>query len=310
MAKETLKVLMVEDSDTDARLLHEIIAETVGSGVELYRANSFWDARLALDNGTYEVMLLDLGLPDVEGTELVLRLQADAPSVPIVILTGRRSEQSAKETVEAGAHDYLLKGEISGAALVRSLGNAVHRHKVRHAMWMMNDGLMRRNQRLYRLSHFDALTKVMNRRGFKKVLTHAVELAGASQGTLTAILVDVDNFKQFNSRFSHAAGDLVLRAVARALKNAALGEGHVARVGGDEFLVLLKKGGPAEAEALMENCKSALAGRTLSWTGQALPSVSISAGVVESPSHDCSLASLLRRAHEPLGTRKKAAEVG
>lgn len=99
-----------------------------------------------------------------------------------------------------------------------------------------------------RLSELDPLTGALNRRGLAKVVDRETARLARYGGDLSVVLADVDKFKSINDTRGHAAGDEVLKSVARALMDAVRQADSVARYGGDEFLVLMPQTGPEEAE--------------------------------------------------------------
>lgn len=95
-------------------------------------------------------------------------------------------------------------------------------------------------RRLHQLAHFDVLTNLPNRRTFTERIQHEIDLAVRRDTMLAVIFIDIDNFKTINDSLGHATGDLVLQAVANRLRAALRGGDTVARIGGDEFVVLLE----------------------------------------------------------------------
>jgi signal transduction histidine kinase len=83
-----------------------------------------------LANGSVDIILLDMGLPDGQGLDIVRRAQAVAPEVPVIVLTGLEDEALAADAMKAGAQDYLIKGQIESRALPRALRHAIERHRM------------------------------------------------------------------------------------------------------------------------------------------------------------------------------------
>jgi len=100
-------------------------------------------------------------------------------------------------------------------------------------------------QRLFQLAHFDALTNLPNRQTFSERIRHAIAIATRRHTTLAVIFVDVDHFKTINDSLGHDSGDLVLRVVAERISQGLRESDTVARIGGDEFVILLEEGGAA-----------------------------------------------------------------
>jgi diguanylate cyclase (GGDEF)-like protein len=129
---------------------------------------------------------------------------------------------------------------------------------------------------LEQLSHLDALTGVLNRRGFSRVLDREVERRKRDGGDMHALFLDLDNFKKINDVYGHSVGDSVLIAVARILIQSVRASDHVARVGGDEFLVILPNTRRAEARVVAEKIHS-MVQRTI--VSERFPQLRINASV-------------------------------
>jgi DNA-binding response OmpR family regulator len=121
-----MRVLLVEDNDDDALLIRESLTETK---IEIHRAERFSAALERLAQGGFDAVLLDLSLPDARGLETIGRLRHQMAAVPIVVLTGLDDEEVAMRAVEEGAQDYLIKGQVDGHLLARSLRYAIQRHR-------------------------------------------------------------------------------------------------------------------------------------------------------------------------------------
>ena len=119
---------MIEDNPDDAMLIQETLADTVADSFDW-----LWAARLSagleeLSTGKVDVVLLDLSLPDSHGLETFTTAQSRAPDVPIILLTGLDDEELAVQAVQKGAQDYLVKNQVEGQVLARSLRYAIERH--------------------------------------------------------------------------------------------------------------------------------------------------------------------------------------
>ena len=128
-------LLVVEDHLGDARLLREMLKEE-HSRTDVVHVESMRKAENYLSENGVDIILLDLGLPDAQGLEAVQRTHAAAPRVPLVVLTGLDDESLAARTLQEGAQDYLIKGEIDARALVRALRYAVERKILEEALFV------------------------------------------------------------------------------------------------------------------------------------------------------------------------------
>jgi DNA-binding response OmpR family regulator len=129
---ERLRILLVEDDEGDAFLVRELLSEAEAP-FDLVVATSLSEARTLISG--IQCVLLDLGLPDAEGIDGLRRLLAVAGSAAVCVLTGRSDEHLGVAAVAEGAQDYLVKGQVDGVLLVRSLRYAVERKRAGCTRW-------------------------------------------------------------------------------------------------------------------------------------------------------------------------------
>ena len=128
--KKPLQVLVVEDDAVDAQLLQQMFTKEKAGSFEITHMLRMSEAMAHLANGGVDIMLLDMGLPDGRGLDIVRRAQAVAPGVPVIVLTGLDDEALAADAMKEGAQDYLIKGQIESRALPRALRHAIDRHRL------------------------------------------------------------------------------------------------------------------------------------------------------------------------------------
>ena len=140
-----MKALLVEDNPADARLIREMLKELPAGTVQLQQVGRLDSAMEKLGQETFDVVLLDLGLPDAQGIETLTLIQKASRGVPIVILTSFDDEPFALEAVRAGAQDYLVKGRFpESELLVRSIRYAVQRKRAEEEVRRLNAELEQR----------------------------------------------------------------------------------------------------------------------------------------------------------------------
>jgi CheY-like chemotaxis protein len=127
-AESSARILLVEDNAGDARLTQESLATQKVDKFTMVHVASLATACLRLRGEHFDAVLLDLSLPDSHGPATLSSLRQQAPSIPIVVLTGLSDEATAIEAVTQGAQDYLVKGETDGNTLARRLRFAIQRH--------------------------------------------------------------------------------------------------------------------------------------------------------------------------------------
>jgi sigma-B regulation protein RsbU (phosphoserine phosphatase) len=129
MSNKAIRVLLIEDNPADTRLIREILAEDKGTPFELECADRLATGLACLARGGIDVVLLDLGLPDSQGLSTLVKVQAEALTVPVVVLTCLDDEALAVEAVQEGAQDYLVKGQVDSNLLARSIRYAIERKR-------------------------------------------------------------------------------------------------------------------------------------------------------------------------------------
>lgn len=126
-----MHILLVEDNPGDIRLLQEyLLRESRPSSFHLTHVDRLSSAVAQLANSRFDAVLLDLSLPDSHGINTLVRLHAAARGVPIVVLTSIDDEAMGMELIHVGAQDYLVKGDVTGSLLRRSLRYAVERGRM------------------------------------------------------------------------------------------------------------------------------------------------------------------------------------
>jgi diguanylate cyclase (GGDEF)-like protein len=239
-----MHILLVEDNPADAKLVQLMLETSDVKGAELTHVDSFVKALATLQKQEYDVILLDLGLPDAHGLDLVNKLRATTMT-PIVVLSGTGDEEIATMAVREGAQDYLVKGHVDEFLLARSLRYAIERGQ--------------ELKRLSALAFYDALTGLQNRRSFLLSFEQVLRRAARDRHPVACLYLDLDHFKDVNDTLGHQAGDQVLIVVGRILRRALRKSDLVGRMGGDEFVVVLssiKK--PADAELVAEKIRRAI----------------------------------------------------
>jgi two-component system, cell cycle sensor histidine kinase and response regulator CckA len=131
MIHHPIKILLIEDNPGDVLLLQETLSEITFVELELVHVERLATALQQLQSDEFDVILLDLVLPDSEGLDTFLQIQAQTPTTPIVVLTGMSDETLVMSAMQAGAQDYLVKGQVSGSdLLLRSMRYAIERKRI------------------------------------------------------------------------------------------------------------------------------------------------------------------------------------
>jgi len=136
--KPAKTVLLVEDNLADVRFLREMLNEAGPHNIKLIHACNLSEAEEHLAQRSIDIILLDLGLPDAQGLAAVRRARATAPRVPVVVLD---DEHLAAQALQAGAQDYLIKGQIETRGLLRALRYAIERQSMEDELRRMRSFL-------------------------------------------------------------------------------------------------------------------------------------------------------------------------
>jgi two-component system cell cycle response regulator len=234
-------VLVVTDQEDEARRVRDLLADTAPERFAV--ATAAPQASLGrLTRGGIDVVLLAMSLSARRGFATFTELRALAPAVPFLFfLSNAEDERNGLEAVRAGAQDFLVQSEVDGPVLAHALRLAIERNRLHAA--------------LLDLALVDDLTGLYNRRGFLTLATRDLRLARRGNETLLVAFADLDDLKGVNDTAGHAVGDRALRDTAALLRRTFRDSDLVARIGGDEYAVLVRHAGPDSAGVLAERLK-------------------------------------------------------
>jgi signal transduction histidine kinase len=148
MSVTAVKILLVEDSLSDAALLQESLSERGDGEFDFTLAESWKEAAARLRDQPFDVLLLDLSLPDITGRDTFIRARAEAPLLPIVVLTSVADEAVGLEAVRHGIQDYLIKGQAFGRQTARAIRYAIERKQAETALKQAEANLQRERDQL------------------------------------------------------------------------------------------------------------------------------------------------------------------
>ena len=223
-------VLLIQDNPADVFSTGRILASAFDPAPTVVAIPSLAVACARLREHPADAVLLDLGLADAPGIEACARLMHEAPGTPIVMLADLADQPEAEAAVGLGAHDYLIKGRFTAAVLGRAVRYAMERHRLQ--------------SRLDEMSLTDSLTGLTNRRGFTVRAEDDLRRVRRTGAPLVLGVADVDGLTRINTVHGRLEGDRALRDAASVLRTTFRDSDVLARVGGDEFAVLLRDAGP------------------------------------------------------------------
>ena len=284
------RVLLIDDDRAQARLTGAQFKHFPRDQYELDWAGTFEEGLTKLMSGDYVACLLDYQLGPRDGLQLIREAVAQGCLTPIVFLTAETSAKIDLDAMNAGALDYLVKGEITPRILERSLRYAVK--------------LSESFEALRRLATRDELTGLLNRRELDRILEDEQERALRFGHPLAVLMIDVDHFKAVNDSHGHPAGDAVLREIARRLTAQVRKVDRVGRYGGEEFVIVLVQTDRTAALELAERIRGAVARDAILATKTLALNITMSIGVAVLPEDGKSASALIAAADKALYAAK------
>jgi len=234
-------ILVVDDDQRVCGVLKEVLGALQFS---VASALSGAEALKMLKEKAYTFILADMRMPEMDGMALIRRSRADFPGVCIIAMTGYAEEYKYVDIINAGANDFLKK-PIDIAELEAKIVRCITERDLKRV--------------LSRLSITDSLTGLFNQRQFYMRLGEEIVRSKRQKHPLALILLDLDNFKEYNDKHGHIAGDQALKHVGKAIQRSireGVDSGY--RYGGDEFAIILIDSDIPIAEEIGKRVKMAI----------------------------------------------------
>ena len=236
-------ILVVDDMTTTLLLIHDLLKDTY----EVKIAKSGTKALEILESpNDIDLILLDIEMPDINGYDVCKRIKNNETikNIPIIFITGRTSQEDEEYGLNLGAIDYITK----------PFNKAIVKLRIKNYL-----NLKIKNDMLEKLSMYDGLTNIRNRRFFDETFEKTFNEIKRDKKSLSVLMIDIDFFKPYNDNYGHGQGDETLRKVAKALeKTIKRASDFVARYGGEEFVILLKDINKDGVEAVANNLLNAV----------------------------------------------------
>ena len=265
MHDSAVRVLLVEDDEDDYVITRELLTEGFGARLTIVWANTREAGLEQLTQGHYDVALLDYNLGSQTGVDVLREARARGCRTPVIMLTGQDDRATDLNAMHAGAADYLVKGRVTGDMLERAIRYARERHRLL--------------DEISALSLTDELTGLHNRRAFMTMADQRLQLLERTGSLCVLIFADVDGLKAANDTIGHEAGDRLLKDAATALQSAFRRTDLVARMGGDEFVVLADGASEADVNSVLAKLQAQIDSRNATMApGE--PRLSISSGAL------------------------------
>ncbi len=251
---EPIRVLLVEDSENDALLL---MRELTRGGFEptCHRVEEREAMREALENESWDLVITDHNLPGFSSEAALDAVKESGFDIPVIIVSGSIGEDIAVAAMKTGAHDYIMKDNLSRLvpAIERELREVENRRAHRQAAEIIRH-----------MAYHDALTGLTNRHEFERRLRKLLR-SDETDGQHALLYLDLDQFKIINDTCGHTAGDELLKQLAVVLHKPIRDTDTLARLGGDEFGVLLEHCGQQRAIEIAQNLLEVVSEFRFSW---------------------------------------------
>jgi diguanylate cyclase (GGDEF)-like protein len=291
------RILVIEDDSYYRQILMHLL---INAGFDVAVASDGLEGLAQVKARTPDVVLVDWMMPGVDGATVTRYLKADDEyrNIYVMIVTARGETDSRVAGLEVGADDYLVK-PVENRELLARVRSGLRLRALQHE-------LEEKNRQLEHLALTDVLTGLPNRRHFEQALERELGLARRYGHTLSLAIGDIDRFKDVNDRLGHDGGDAVLREVASRLRAVSRAEDFVARVGGEEFALVLPFTDHDGAVALAERARVSV-GESPIVCPEGAATVTISLGVATAgPTTDLRAAGLIKQADSALYRAKNA----
>ena len=283
------RVVLVED---DPELAEHYSLVLRAAGIEVLWVHDPMKLMAELSSFQPDILLMDVQLGAYSGVTLARMVRFDPQwlSLPIIYLSSEDDPDSQLEALSRGADEFLMK-PVSDSYLVRAV-------------------LIRcfRARQLFRLMNRDSLTGLLKHSLIKQEVDKELARCRRDGHAASAVMVDLDHFKQINDTYGHRCGDVVIKALANTLRNRLRETDMIGRYGGEEFLVVLPHCDTDAARRLFADMAEAFAQLTFNCSQEAF-SVTLSAGVAAINDHSVG-GDAIEAADQALYQRKRAGRNG
>lgn len=237
-----LSVLIVDDDEGDRKQLKRLISQS-GLDCTCVEAVNIDEAQKACETRDFDCVIIDYQLPGKDGLAVITSLHIKFPLMPIIMSTGRGSEAIATEAIKCGASDYIVKKNLNVYVLKKAIIDTIEK-------FQLVKKIKEQETKLEHIAFYDYLTDIPNRQLFDHTLSKVLATAKRNKKGFVVMLLDLDRFKNVNDTLGHEAGDLLLKQASKRFQATMREEDMLARVGGDEFGIILSDVNNAKDAAL------------------------------------------------------------
>ncbi len=286
MESTSYRVLVVDDEEPIRKLVSHILSL---KGHQSVTASNGLEALDKMTGAKFDALITDIVMPEMDGIALTKEVSARYQNLPILVMTGYAEDYSPGTAIRSGAREFIRKPFSVSEFLIRF-------HQ------MMRDH--EREEALVILSLTDELTNLSNRRRFFVLAEQCIKVAIRAKKQSLLLYIDMDDLKRINDRCGHSEGDQALITLGNILTKTFRESDIVARIGGDEFAVLLES--PDENdEILITRLNEHIRDHNAQWSQDYQLSVSVGA-VHFDPEHPISIDELLSQADALMYAQKRS----
>ncbi len=280
-------MLIVDDDSSVRNTIHEYIAN---AGFDPTAAASAEEALELVENNDFAVVITDIRLPGMGGLELT-KVIKQKNGADVIVVTGYSDDYSYEEAINIGASDFVIKPVRLEELLLRMRRVLKERQLSTERTRMM--------EKLQKLATTDGLTKLYNSRSFYSQLELEVDRFNRYKHPLSLLLLDIDNFKEFNDTYGHLEGDKVLVRFSQIIKDCLRTNDSAYRYGGEEFTVILPETDGDKAKTVAQRIRSTLEAENFTPIPDQFEKITISIGVTQYfPKEE--LSAFIRRADQAM----------
>lgn len=285
------QILIVDDEVT---LLNTLTEYLEIAGYHPTGALNAEEAVELLKTNDFQVVMTDVTLPGMDGMALTKIIKKEY-NIDVIVMTGYRSDHSYEEAIEAGASDFVIK-PFRFEELMLRLKRVLNERK-------LNQEQNRMMEKLKKLATIDGLTKLYNSRHFYNQLQLEVDRTIRYNHQLSLLLLDIDNFKQFNDTFGHLEGDQILVKLGRTILTCLRKMDSAYRYGGEEFTIILPETAGEEAITVAQRIRAKISAEVFIQPDDQKRGITASIGVTEYLPNE-SLSDFIKRSDKAMYTSK------
>ena len=229
-----MNILIVDDDLVDRKLIKKMLISDGSHHHDITEVTCVPEGLKAIEDTHFDIILLDYNMPKEDGIEMLIEMRAKPKlgNTAIIMISSSENSALAVECIEAGAQDFLPKGDITRDSLNKALIYAKKRFEAEQRMH--NSYLAVKH-----MAERDQLTGLSNRYHFEEILKVMIANNKRAKNCVALLALDLDNFKNINDTLGHSVGDEILIQTVERIHSCLRQNEGFARLGGDEFAVII-----------------------------------------------------------------------